>query len=244
MRELSKSISRRLGDSNFIRRYFVGDGVDVGGGPDPLALYAEFFPLMRSLRIWDLHDGDAQFMEGAPDGAFDFLTSSHCLEHLHDPAEGLANWFRVVRPGGYLVILVPDEDLFEQGQFPSTFNRDHKHTFTIHKSASWSERSINVLDLVRGLGPAARLEKVELLTSTYRFDLPRLDQTLTPVGEAAIEFVIRKASATEVDTGIRERAASQPSPTLRRYYNQYRRDHEGLKRLNVGEPPFQDEGEL
>jgi SAM-dependent methyltransferase len=183
-------------------------------------------------------------MQGVPDGAFDFLTSSHCLEHLHDPVEGLANWFRVVRPGGYLVIVVPDEDLFEQGQFPSTFNRDHKHTFTIHKDVSWSERSHNVLDLCRGLGPAARLEKVQLLTASYRFDLPRLDQTLTPVGEAGIEFVIRKASDREASTGVPDRAVSQPPPQLRRYYNQYRRDHENLKRLNVTDPPFQDESDL
>src|SRR5688572_5302776 len=136
MRELSKSIQRRMHDSNFIRRYFVGNGVDIGGKPDPLALYSEFFPLMKSVKTWDLEDGDAQFMEGVGDNSLDFISSSHCLEHLHDPFEALKNWVRIVRPGGFITFLIPDEDLFEQGQFPSTFNLDHKWTFTIWKESS------------------------------------------------------------------------------------------------------------
>jgi SAM-dependent methyltransferase len=244
MRELSKSIQRRLHDSNFIRRYFVGNGVDIGGKPDPLSLYSEFFPLLKSVKTWDLEDGDAQFMANVPDDSLDFISSSHTLEHLRDPVEGLKNWVRIVRPGGYIVFLVPDEDLFEQGRFPSTFNLDHKWTFTIWKETSWSERSVNVVDLIRSIGPEARVEKLELLTSSYRFDLPRYDQTMTPVGEAAIEVVIRKTDAAEAATGVRSRPANQPTPELRRYYNQYRLDYQTMKTNNNGRPPFIDESEL
>lgn len=244
MRELSKSIQRRLHSSEFLRRYFVGHGIDIGGKPDPLALYGEFFPLMKSVRTWDLEDGDAQFMAGLPDNTLDFISSSHCLEHINEPLEALRNWVRIVRPGGFIVILIPDEDLFEQGQFPSTFNRDHKWTFTIWKDKSWSERSINVIDLIRQLGPMARVEKIELLTASYRFDLPRYDQTMTPVGEAAIEIVIRKADEAEAASGERTPGTEQPEPQLRRYYNQYRIDYDAMKSSNVGRPPFSDESEL
>lgn len=244
MREMSKSIVRRMSDSNFLRRYFVGEGVDIGGKPDPLALYLELFPLMRSVKIWDWEDGDAQFMDGVADSSFDFVHSSHCLEHLRDPVEGLRNWLRVVKPGGYVVLLVPDEDLYEQGTFPSTYNRDHKHTFTIGKARSWSSRSINVIDLVKQIGSEARVEKIELLTATYRFDLPRFDQTMTPIGEAAIEIVIRKAGIDEVESGQRQVAATQPEPFLRRYYNQYRIDYETMKLSNPDRPPFTDESEI
>ena len=92
MKECSKSIQRRLADSNFLRRYFVGKGIDIGGKPDPLCLYKEFFPLMNEVKTWDWEDGDAQFMKGVADGVFDFVHSSHCLEHLVDPAEGMRNW--------------------------------------------------------------------------------------------------------------------------------------------------------
>jgi hypothetical protein len=44
VKECSKAVMRRLREPNFASRYFVGDGLDVGGAPDPLALYAELFP--------------------------------------------------------------------------------------------------------------------------------------------------------------------------------------------------------
>jgi SAM-dependent methyltransferase len=245
MKECSKSIPRRLADVNFTSRYFVGDGLDIGGKPDPLGIYQELFCRMRSVRTWDLEDGDAQQLAGVADDSFDFVHSSHCLEHLHDPREGLENWLRVVRAGGHLVITVPDEDLYEQGTFPSTFNRDHKWTFTLFKKHSWSTRSLNVLELVQGLGANAEAVKLELLSATYRYDLPRYDQTLTPVAECGIEIVIRKRLAMEIERGGRfERSLLQPSVEMRVHLNQYRDDHRNMKDTNRQLPPFQNEDPL
>lgn len=244
MRELSKSIVRRMNNSNFVRKYFKGDGIDIGGLPDPLILYQEFFPLMNSVRIWDLEDGDAQYMKGVPDNSVDFIHSSHCLEHLNDPFEGLSNWLRVIKPNGYIIVTIPDEDLYEQGVFPSTFNLDHKNTFTIYKEKSWSPNSINVVSLIQNLGSQVQTEKIELLSSTYRFELPRFDQTSTPVGESAIEFILRKTTVEEASMGNRIRKQEQPRPQLRKYYNQYRNDYKNMKKVNTGEPPFSDEGNL
>ncbi|WP_176046421.1 class I SAM-dependent methyltransferase [Burkholderia sp. BCC1644] len=198
MNEASKAIARRLHDARFATRYFVGDGIDVGAGDDSIAQYQEFFPGMRSVRAWDMPDGDAQHLAGVPDESLDFVHSSHCLEHMRDPTQALHNWFRVLKPDGHLVCMVPDEDLYEQGHFPSTFNGDHKWTFTLWKAQSWSSRSINLFDLLQELGPSAQPLKVELLDATFRFRLPRSDQTLTPVGEAGIEFVIRKRPPQEM----------------------------------------------
>jgi len=206
MKECSKSIARRTREPNFINRYFVGDGLDVGGAPDPLGLYREFFPRMKGVQVWDKEDGDAQTLEGVEDGSKDFLHASHCLEHLEDPKEGLANWFRVVKPGGHLIITVPDEDLYEQGQFPSTYNGDHKWTFTIHKTKSWSSKSLNLMDLAANLGDEAEILKIQKLDDSYRYSLPRFDQTLTPVGESGIELIIRKRPAEEVEQGGRKPA--------------------------------------
>lgn len=238
MKELSKSIPRRLRDPNFMRQYFVGTGVDIGGKPDPLSLYREFFPLMGDVRVWDLEDGDAQYMASVPDNTFDFVNSSHCLEHLRDPAEGLRNWLRILKPGGYIVSLVPDEDLYEQGQFPSTNNLDHKHTFTIFKEKSWSPKSINLISLFTQLGPEVRAERIELLNATFRYGLPRYDQTVTPVGECAIEFVLRKAMPAEIEAGGHVWNAAQPDPEMRLHYNQYRDDYRNLKDGNSDRPPF------
>jgi hypothetical protein len=54
MHEMSKSVFHRIKDSRYALRYLVGDGIDIGAGPDSLAQYAEFFPLMNSCRAWDL----------------------------------------------------------------------------------------------------------------------------------------------------------------------------------------------
>ncbi len=245
MKECSKSIARRLSDPNFSNRYFVGHGIDIGGKPDPLALYVGMFTRMDSVKTWDWEDGDAQHLASIADEALDFVHSSHCLEHLVDPRQGLKHWFRALKPGGYLVITVPDEDLYEQGVFPSTFNRDHKWTFTIFKHASWSDRSLNVLDLVRDLGPAAELVRVEQLSATYRFDLPRFDQTLTPVGECGIEFVVRKRPQPEVEAhGRWQRPAELSDRELRIHFNQYRDDMRAMKSSNEGEAPFQNDAPL
>jgi len=203
MKETSKSISRRLRDPNFISRYFRGTGIDIGAGTDPVSLYHELFPLMGKVRIWDVQDGDAQFMKGVEDNTYDFVHSSHCIEHLHNPVIGLENWIRIVKPGGFIIVTVPDEDLYEQGIFPSNKNSDHKWTFTIYKKSSWSEKSINVLELLTVYDNTIEINKVELLDQTYRYSLPQFDQTLTPVGECAIEIILRKRTVAELEAGGR-----------------------------------------
>ena len=197
MHESSKAIFHRLADARYATRYFVGDGIDIGCGPDPLAQYFEFFPLMKSCRSWDMADGDAQLMQSVSDNAYDFVHSSHCLEHMRDMDVALSNWLRILKPGGHLVCLVPDEDLYEQGVFPSTFNSDHKHTLTIYKKKSWSPKSVNVFSLIDALTYNVKVKKIELMDATYRYQIgkihsQRVDQTMTVIGECAIEIILQK----------------------------------------------------
>lgn len=194
MWEQSKAAKRRYNIGAFHQRYFVGHGIDIGGKPDPLSQYIGVFPCMQSVKIWDLEDGDAQFLASVSDQSFDFVHASHCLEHLNDPIEGLSNWIRVTKEGGYLIITVPDEDMYEQGSFPSRYNADHKWTFTMFKEQSWSPRSINVLELVAHFANQCEVEKIETLRDFFRPDLlpTQVDQSMTPVTECAIEFILRK----------------------------------------------------
>ena len=194
MHECMKSIQRRLHDPAYHQFYFVGDGIDIGGGYDGLENYAKLFPRIRSVKNWDLPDGDAQLMHGVRDETFDFVHSSHCLEHMRDPYEALKHWWRILKPHGHLIVMVPDEDLYEQGVWPSTFNGDHKRTFTIVKYAdrpSWSPVSVSALELLHVLAPRAQVLSIRLLESTFIRSLPRCDQT-QGAGESAIEFVVRK----------------------------------------------------
>jgi SAM-dependent methyltransferase len=134
------------------REWLRGNGLDIGCGPDPI---------LPGVRPFDVGDGDANEITEYVSDSFDFVFSSHCLEHMHDPRHALGQWWQLVRPGGHLIVIVPDEDLYEQGYFPSVFNPDHKATFTLSKNRSWSPRSYNLLDLVREL-PGGTLVAIEM----------------------------------------------------------------------------------
>ena len=41
------------------------------------------------------------------DGEWDFVISSHCIEHFFDPIAALKEWYRVIKPGGYIYIIAP-----------------------------------------------------------------------------------------------------------------------------------------
>jgi len=51
---------------------------------------------------------EATVLHGMADGCFDFVLSSHCLEHLANPLAALREWHRVTRDGGHLVLILPD----------------------------------------------------------------------------------------------------------------------------------------
>jgi|1048.fasta_scaffold27514_2 hypothetical protein len=190
----SISIGRRLSDSRFATRYFKGNGLDIGPGNDSIGLYRELFPLIENIVTYDSKQGDAQNLVNIADNSFDFVYSSHCLEHMRDVAVALSNWIRVCKPGGYLIVQVPDEDLYEKGIWPSAFNSDHKFTFTISKSKSWSPVSVNVLDLLRLQSDMVQVIQVALEDRGFRYQLATaaFDQTRTPVAECGIEFILKK----------------------------------------------------
>jgi SAM-dependent methyltransferase len=191
MRETSKSAMRRWREGAFQSRYFVGRGIDIGAGDDSLGQFVGVFPKMEHVRPWDIGDGDAQYMAGVADESLDFVHSSHCLEHMRNPREALWHWLRILRPGGYLIVTVPDEDLYEGGHWPSRYNSDHKWCFTINRFQPRHEQSINVIDLVREFGGDIECESVRLIRDGYRDELGDCDQTLG-AAECAIEWVWRK----------------------------------------------------
>lgn len=190
----SIAMQRRLADHRYGNRYFVGYGIDVGGRRDPLLAFKEFLPRCQNIVPYDIREGSAQLLENVADESFDFLYSSHCLEHLENPVQALENWIRVVCPSGYLIINVPDEDLYEQGIWPSRFSTDHKWSFTIMKLRSWSPASINLLPLLMRLTATVEILSIARMDHGFRALLGqhKLDQTKTPLAECSIEIILRK----------------------------------------------------
>jgi SAM-dependent methyltransferase len=204
--ETGKSIHRRIRDPLFYLHVFKGAAIDIGAGPDGLSQYAYLFPLLTSVRDWDLPDGDANVMEGLTPESFDLVHSSHTLEHMVAVDRALARWWELVRPGGFLVFTVPDEAMYEQGVWPSTFNPDHKWSFRTDDRVSmdlgngnqWTlrneamQKSRSVVLLVMAL-PFVQPIRIERLIATWDQSGPRRDQTISGPVESAIEVICRKA---------------------------------------------------
>lgn len=54
------------------------------------------------------------------DSAFDFVISSHVIEHFYDPVKAVKEWLRVIKPGGFVYIIAPHKN--------RTFDRNKPRT--------------------------------------------------------------------------------------------------------------------
>lgn len=61
-------------------------------------------------------------------GTFDYVFSSHTIEHIPDFKKALKEWWRLVKDGGYLLLYYPHKNFYPNiGQDGA--NPDHKHDF-------------------------------------------------------------------------------------------------------------------
>jgi SAM-dependent methyltransferase len=66
---------------------------------------------------------EATNLNGIQDDAYDFLLSSHVIEHTANPIKALKEWIRVVKPGGHLIVIVPHKDgIFDQNRPVTSLN--------------------------------------------------------------------------------------------------------------------------
>ena len=82
------------------------------------------------------------------DGEMDFIVARHNLEHYVDPVKALQEWRRVLRSGGVIALVLPDERCVDTISLDPT----HKHVFT-------PESIRRLLELVEGF-EIVRLEEI------------------------------------------------------------------------------------
>ncbi len=164
------------------KKVFNGKGIDIGCGKDPV---------FKDVKSFDVQDGDANEITNYVKEKFDFVFSSHCLEHMKNPFYTIKQWYQLVKDKGYLYIFVPDEDLYEKRKFPSKYNDDHKWTFSVLKQTGATLRTINIIELLAIL-PDARIMKIETQDYNYDYNLANGgDQTLGNT-TAQICFCVQK----------------------------------------------------
>ncbi|MFH0922200.1 MAG: class I SAM-dependent methyltransferase [Fibrobacterota bacterium] len=177
--ESTKARPRRLREGYF-HSYCSGKGLDIGYGGDII---------VNGCQGWDYEHGDAQYLSGLRDTSFDFVYSSHTLEHMKEPGVALANWWRVLKVGGYLLLYLPHRDLYEKKvSLPSRWNHDHKHFFLLDRDEPPS--TIGVLPLIHGTLTGYVVEYAKLCSAGHTITDPEIHSD----GEFSIEVVIKKAT--------------------------------------------------
>jgi len=175
--ETSKARSRREREG-FFEEYCQGSGIDIGYGGD-LVVEGAFG--------WDLEHGDAQFMESAKDNTFDFVYSSHLLEHMQYLDKALLNWYRITKEGGYLIIFVPHRDLYEKKKtLPSRFNEDHKHFFLLDEDDP--PDTLGIVPLIEKILPSTEIVYAKICDEGFVNEGDEIHSR----GEYSIEIVCKK----------------------------------------------------
>lgn len=95
-----------------------------------------------------------------PDESVDFVISSHVLEHFADPIAALLEWYRVVKPSGYVYMIVPHmERTFDRDRERTVLTRlqaRHAGTETVTPDPETGHASYwvteDIVELVRGIG--------------------------------------------------------------------------------------------
>jgi len=126
--ETSKTYAEKI-ENGFFQRYLSGPLVmEVGykgydGGTVPVV------PQAIGVDVgYPGYDGETFPFAG---NSFDAIYSSHCFEHIGPWKAVLRDWYRLLKIGGFLVIVVPHQLLFERKRhLPSYFNPDHKRYYT------------------------------------------------------------------------------------------------------------------
>lgn len=117
------------------------NGIDVGAGGDPIVSWAicidrdEGDGRRAHVGQHPTHlVGDATNLPWFQTDSLDWVYSSHVLEDFEDTSAVLAEWLRVIKPGGNLILFLPDQPTYvahceHNGSLP---NQAHKHpTFSL-----------------------------------------------------------------------------------------------------------------
>lgn len=147
---------QRNGPSALATRYLENlHGVEIGASTQ------NSFGLKRSINVdfLDAPDNQAKACSQAvvnivalgddlpfKEGTLDYVLSSHVIEHFYDPVKALREWYRVIKPGGYIFVIAPHRDrMFDK----------HREPTPVQELFDRASGKIKVTDYVRPLNEQA-----------------------------------------------------------------------------------------
>jgi glycosyltransferase involved in cell wall biosynthesis/SAM-dependent methyltransferase len=111
--QTSQSTDGWVYTDEIVKKYCVGKGVEIGPsdnpvkGVDTVLVDNKTNFAGKHYRVDYVMEADNLYQ--FQDNQFDFLIASHMLEHFPNPIKALKEWYRVVRDGGILFIVVPQK---------------------------------------------------------------------------------------------------------------------------------------
>lgn len=167
--ELRTAYAESAKSRHLWEKYLTGNVVEIGSGGWPMVPHAIQCELSKPTYAHYNSGNEPEFpiqwhsdsLElPFKDNTFDATASSHLLEDfpLDRWRHVLTEWVRIIKPGGYLVVLLPDKQLWDaamsRGQPPNCAHRHESHVGELS-----------------GFAPHLRLEVVEdRLTMCYEHD--------------------------------------------------------------------------
>lgn len=128
----------------FTSPFCTGNGVDFGCGDDPHPAAQVLVDSRRetwdkwhtskSVHVRDIAGGFADWIDEGR--KFDFLYQSHMLEDLRNPHAFLNDCAALLKPGGHLIMLAPDEDWYFPRGHPDA-NPGHKWDLNPERLDKW-----------------------------------------------------------------------------------------------------------
>ncbi|TAH06043.1 MAG: SAM-dependent methyltransferase [Sphingobacteriia bacterium] len=174
---------RRVKNFSYIKSLFVGKkGIEIGG---PSRLFTRNIPIydivegldgtnFSNKTVWEgeIELGqsfqfgnrsgqqfilDATNLKDIKDDEYEFVISSHCLEHIANPLKALQEWLRVIKPGGIILIVVPNKAYcFDHRRSYTSFQHilSDYESHTSEKDLTHLDEILKLHDLSMDLGSA------------------------------------------------------------------------------------------
>ncbi len=89
----------------------------------------------------DIQCPDASDLKFLASSQYDFVFSSHLLEHIENHEKALKEWWRIIKSGGHLCLYLPHKDYYPNMGTDGA-NPDHKHDFLPQ----------DIIDVMKGIG--------------------------------------------------------------------------------------------
>lgn len=174
VRNLRRALRRPIAGHRTVQAALRGQvGLEIGG---PSKLFRRDLPIYRVVRaldgvnfshttVWEgtLIEGrtfrygrhglghqyicDATDLGRIADARYDFVLSSNNLEHIANPLKAMAEWVRVLRPGGHLLLVLPRKESNFDRRRPIT---PFRHLLDDHEQGI-SEHDLTHLDEIVAL---------------------------------------------------------------------------------------------